>query len=200
MPRKKRQLSGDDGKPFQITIDKFGRGVMTLFDDTRLPLDAVKQATNMYLDQDAVWSTRPPTTPYGAILTGPIDGGDSFTVYNSDGTSTTYMWVIDNGAFKISQDGGAWTTKAGVTWTTGVPVTAKQISGVKSNGVRANLLLLTHTSGLVYYDITAAALGSYSALGTPVGGAVTRTALVAGTNNAYFRVTGVNAIGETLDP
>ena len=198
MPRKPVRLSGSDGKPFQITIDKFGRGVMTLFDDTRLPIDAVKQAVNMYLDQDGVWSTRPPSTPYGAALTGPTDGGDSFTVYNTDGTATTYMWVIDNGQFKIAQDGGAWTTKTGVTWTTGVPVSAKQISGVKSDGTRANLLLLTHTSGLVYYDINAGTLGSYTALGTPVGGAASRTGLSAGSYNAYFRVTGVNAIGETL--
>lgn len=111
MPRKPVRLTGNDGKPFQITIDKFGRGVMTLFDDTRLPMDAVKQAVNMYLDQDGVWSTRPPSTPYGQALVGPIDGGESFTVYNTDGTATTYMWVIDNGTFKIAQDGGVWTPK-----------------------------------------------------------------------------------------
>jgi len=198
MPRKTPRLTGNDGKPFQITIDKFGKGVMTLFDDTRLPIDAVKQAVNMYLDQDGVWSTRPPSTPYGAVLVGPIDGGDSFTVYNSDGTATTYVWVIDNGTFKLSQDGGAWTSKAGVTWTTGNPVTAKQLSGIRSDGTRANLLLLTHTAGLVYYDINAETLGSFSTLGTPTGGAASRTALTAGSNNAYFRVTGVNAIGETL--
>jgi hypothetical protein len=204
MPRKPVHLSGNDGKPFQITIDKFGRGVMTLFDDTRLPLDAVKQAQNMYLDQDGVWSTRPPSSPYGQALTGPIDGGDSFTVYNSDGTASTFMWVIDNGTFKISQDGGAWTPKTGVTWPTGTNVVAKQVSGVKNDGVRSNILLLTHTSGLCYYDINSGTLGSYSSIGTPSGGSVTRgtpttgTGLAAGNQNAYYRITAVNAIGETL--
>jgi hypothetical protein len=63
-------------------------------------------------------------------------------VYNTDGTATTYMWIIDNGAFRISQDGGAWTTKTGVTWTIGKPVTGLQVNGIKSDGTRANLLQL----------------------------------------------------------
>lgn len=197
--KKPVKLSGNDGKPFQITIDKFGRGVMTLFDDTRVPVDGVVQAQNMYLDQDSVWSTRPPTTPYGATFTGPVDGGGSFTVYNSDGTSTTYYWIIDNGAFRIAQDGGSWTTKAGVTWTVGTPVLGKQVSSLRSDGTRVNLLLLAQAGkGLAYYDINAAALGSYTGISAPIGLAGTRAGLIAGSFNAYVRVTAVNAIGETL--
>lgn len=197
--RKPLKLSGSDGKPFTITIDKFGRGVMTLFDDTRLPLEAVSQAQNMFLDQDAVWSTRPPSSPYGAALTTPIDGAGAFTTYNSNGTATTYMWVIDNGAFKISQDGGAWTTKTGVTWVTGTPVVGKQVNGVKSDGTRANLLLLAQEgTSLAYYDIGGAALGSYSSISAPGTVTPTRTGLSAGSYNVYYQVTAVNAIGETL--
>lgn len=199
MARKAVKLSGNDGKPFTITIDKFGRGVMTLFDDTRLPLDAVKTAQNMFLDQDGVWSTRPPSTPYGAALNGVVDGGGSFTVYNTDGTASTYMWVIDNGQFRIAQDGGAWTTKTGVTWTIGVAVLGKQVNGIKSDGTRANLLLLAQSgTSLCYYDIAAGTLGTYSSISTPTGVSGTRAGLAAGSNNAYIRVTAVNAIGETL--
>lgn len=172
---------------------------MTLYDDTRLPLDAVRAAQNMYLDQDGVWTTRPPSSPYGAAFTGPVDGGGSFTTYNSDGTSTTYYWIIDNGAFKIAQDGGAYTTKAGVTWTVGTPVIGKQVSGIKSDGTRANILLLAQAgTAMAYYDIVAAALGSYTALSAPIGLAVARTGLIAGSYNAYYKVSAVNAIGETL--
>lgn len=197
--RKPIKLSGNDGKPFQITIDKFGRGVMTLFDDTRLPIDAVKEALNMYLNQDGIWATRPPTGQYGAALTGPIDGAGSFTKYNSNGTASTYVWVIDNGAFKVSQDGGAWTTVAGITWTTGKPMKGLQVNGVKSNGSRANLLLLANgTEALSYYDIDAAALGSYSSISAPGTVTATRAGLSAGSYNVYYKVTAVNAVGETL--
>jgi hypothetical protein len=197
--KKAVKLSGNDGKPFTITIDKFGRAVMTLYDDTRLPLDGVSTAQNMYLDQDGVWSTRPPTTPYGAAFNGVVDGADEFVVYNTDGTATTYMWIIDNGAFRISQDGGAWTTKTGVTWTIGKPVLGLQVNGIKSDGTRANLLLLFQAgTALSYYDISGGVLGSYSSIGTPAGLGLTRAGLIAGGQNAYYRVTAVNAIGETL--
>jgi len=197
--KKAVKLSGQDGKPFTITIDKFGKGVMTLFDETRLPIDAVRQAQNMFLDQDGVWTTRPPSTPYGASLTGPIDGAGSFSVYNSDGTTSTYYWVVDNGSFKIAQDGGSWTVKAGVTWTTGKQVVAKQVNGVKSDGTRANILLLAQQgTALAYYDISGAALGSYSSISTPGTVTPTKTGISGSTYTAYYKVTAVNAIGETL--
>lgn len=197
--KKPVKLSGNDGKPFRITIDKFGRGVMTLYDDTRLPLDAVRQAQNMFLDQDGVWTTRPPSTPYGATLTTPIDGAGSYNVYNSDGTITTYYWVIDNGSFKYATDGGSWTTKAGVTWTTGKQVVGKQVNGLKSDGTRANLLLLAQQGkALAYYDISADALGSYSSISAPGTVTPTRNGLSSGSYPVYYKVTSVNAIGETL--
>lgn len=199
MPRKPVKLSGSDGKPFVITIDKFGRGVMTLFDDTRLPLEAVKQAKNMYLDQDGIWTTRPGSTPFGQALTGPIDGAGSFTIYNSDGTATTYIWVVDNGTFKISQNGGAWTSKAGITFTTGYPVLGKQVNSVKSDGTRANLLLLANgAQNMGYYDIAAGTLGTYAAISSPTGLSASRVGLSAGSQNGYYKVTAVNSVGETL--
>lgn len=153
----------------------------------------------MYLDQDGIWATRPPTQAYGEELTGPIDGGGSFIKYNTDGTASTYVWVIDNGAFKISQDGGAWTTKAGVAWTTGHHVKGLQVNSVKSNGARANLLLLANgTESLSYYDIDAAALGSYSSISAPGTITPTRNTLTAGSYPVYYKVTSVNAVGETL--
>jgi hypothetical protein len=192
------KLAGSDGKPFTITIDKFGRAVMTLFSDTRIPLDGIKTAQNMWLSQDGVWETRPPTTPYGAVYTGPIDGADQFSVYNSDGTVSTYLWIIDNGSFKISQDGGAWTSKGG-SFTVGVPVVGIQVNGIKSDGTRTNLVQLYQAgTALKYYDISAGTIGSYSSISAPGTVTPTRAGLAAGSNNAYYKVTAVNAIGETL--
>lgn len=199
MARKQVKLKGDDGSPFKIVVDKFGRGVMTLYDDARLPIDAVSEAKNMYLNQDGVWATRPPTSDYGATLTTPIDGAGSFVKYNTNGTTSTYVWVIDNGTFKVSQDGGAWTSKAGVSWTTGEPVTGLQVSGVKSDSTRGNLLLITNgTEELAYYDIDNEVLGSYSSIDSPTNLTATKGGLSSGSYNVYYKVTAVNAIGETL--
>lgn len=184
------KLSGNDGKEFTLVIDKFGKGVMTLYDETRLPKEAVQSATNMYLDQDGVWTTRPGSTPYGATLTGPTDGACSFAKYNADGTVTTYIGVVDNGSFKTSQDGGAWTTVSGVTWTTGYPVTFKQDN--------SRVYIANGKDAMAYYDITLGTLGTFTSLSSPTALGATRTGLIAGSYNAYYKVTAINAIGETI--
>lgn len=182
-------LRGNDGKAFAITIDNFGKGVMTLFNTTRLPQEAVAESQNMFLDQDGVWTTRPGTTSYGQTLTTPIDGGTSFTKYNSNGTMNTYVGVIDNGSFKYSSDGGTWTTVSGATWTTGNPVSMKQI--------KSRLYISNGVDALAYYDIVAGTLNVFTALSTPGAPSPVKTGL-GGTNyTAYYRISAVNDIGET---
>lgn len=190
MARKPVTLAGDDGKPFTLVIDKFGKGVMTLFDESRLPNDAVYQAQNMLLDQDGIWVTRPGTADYGATLTGPTDGGTSFTKYNTDGTTETYIAVIDNGAFKYSTDGGSWTTVSGKTWTTGHPVKFAQDA--------SRVYIANGMDTIAYYDIAGGTLTTFSSISTP-GSIVapTRTGLTTGSYNAYYKITAVNGIGET---
>jgi hypothetical protein len=190
MARPLPTLKGDDGKPFTLVIDKFNKGVMTLFDETRLPKEAVIRASNMVLDQDGVWTVRPGTAEYGATLTTPIDGACSFIEYDSDGTYTSKVAVIDNGALKVSEDGGSWTTVSGATWTTGNPVCFKQ-----SN---TRLYIANGTDALAYYDIAAGTLTTFTAIDTP-GSLVapTRTGLSAGSYNAYYKITAINSVGET---
>jgi hypothetical protein len=184
------KLAGNDGKDFTLVIDKFGKGIMTLYDETRLPKEAVQQAQNMYLDQDGVWTVRPGTTSYGTTLTSPIDGAVSFAKYNSDGTTSTYLAVIDNGSFKTSQDGGSWTTVSGVTWTTGYPVSFKQDN--------SRVYIANGKDPLTYYDISAGTLNTFTSMSAPTGLAAARTGLVAGSYNTYYKVTAFNNIGETV--
>lgn len=190
MAKKYPQLKGDDGRDFTIVIDKFGKGTMTLYDETRLPHEAVQTAQNMYLDQDGVWTVRPGTATYGATLTTPIDGACSFVKYNASGTISTYIGVIDNGSFKYSTDGGSWTTVSGKTWTTGYNIYFKQIKN--------RLYIGNGQDSMAYYDINAGTLTTFSALAVPSGVvAPTRTGLAAGYYNAYYKITAVNSIGET---
>lgn len=182
-------LKGNSGKKFTLTINKFNKGVMTIFDETRVPDGAVYQAQNMYLDQDGVWTTRPGSTPYGASLTTPIDGATSFVKYNSDGTTNTYIAVIDNGAFKYSSDGGSWTTVSGNTWTTGKPVCFKQ-SG-------SYLWIANGYDKISYYNITAGTLNTFTQRSAPTSPSGTATGMSGGTKKAYYKITTVTSIGET---
>jgi hypothetical protein len=195
MARAYPKLRGDDGKPFEIVIDKFNKGVMTLFDETRIPKEGVFQAQNMILDQDGVWTVRPGTSDYGATLTTPIDGAGSFTVYNSDGTFDSYIWVIDNGSLKVSQDGGAWSTKTlngggAHTWTTGKPAYGKQIG--------SKLYIGNGYDNMAYYDITNDYIVAFSALSAPTGLASAKTGMTGSSYTMYYKVTAVNAIGESV--
>lgn len=191
MARPMPTLKGNDGKEFTLVIDKFGKGVMTLYDETRVPQDAVVRSYNMYLDQDGVWTTRPGTEPYGMALTTPIDGACSFIKYESDDTYTSKIAVIDNGALKISEDGSSWTTVSGKTWTINKPVKFKQVND--------RVYICNGSDALAYYGIDAGTITTFTALDAP-GSLVapTRTGLTAGSYNAYYRITAVNAVGESV--
>lgn len=196
MARPLPTLKGDDGKNFTLTLDKFGKGVMTIYDETRMPHDAVLRSYNMYLTQDGVWSIRPGTDTYGATLTTPVDGACTFVKYASDGTSTSYIAVIDNGSLKVSSDGGSWSTKTlngggAHTWTTGYNVRFKQSD--------TRLYIANGHDALAYYDIDNDYIVIFSSLSAP-GSLVapTRTGLTTGSYNAYYKITAINAIGESV--
>lgn len=183
-------LAGNDGKQFTITLDTFNKGTMTLFNAARLPKEGVLQSQNMYLDEDGVWTTRPGTVPYGATLVGPTDGGTSFTKYNTDGTMNTYIGVVDAGAFKVSTDGGAWSTISGNTWTSGNPITMQQIKN--------RIYIANGVENLSYYDILAGTLHTYTGLTTPGVPTATAHGATGSTFTFYYRITAINEIGESI--
>lgn len=195
MARAYPKLRGNDGKRFEIVIDKFNKGVMTLFDETRIPMEGVYQSQNMYLDQDGVWTVRPGTADYGATLTTPVDGAGQFAAYNSDGTTDTYYWVIDNGSLKVAQDGGAWSTKtlnggSPHTWTTGKAAYGKQIG--------SKLYIGNGYDNMAYYDIDNDYIVAFSALSAPTGVASAKTGLSGTSYTVYYKITAINAIGESV--
>lgn len=192
--RQMPQFNGKDGKPFEIIVNDFSKGTMTLPDEGRIPQNAVYQSTNMMLDQDGVWRVRYGSQAYGKSLTGPIDGMGEAVVYNANGTNTNYLFVIDNGALKYCTDGGAWSTIAGKTWTTGKNATLKQI--------RSRLYILNGTENLSYLDLStmpgSPTIVTYTTLATPSAPALARTVLTAGSFSVYYKITAVSKnIGET---
>ena len=184
-------LKGSDGKPFTITINEFKGGNITLLDESRLPNTAVTISQNMMLDQDGVWRTRDGSKSYGKTLVGPIEGlSDTVVVYNSDGTNTNYVFVMDNGSVKYSQDGGTWTTIAGRTWTTGYTTTFKQIA--------SRLYVTNGKETRSYIDLTTMYIKIYTPLSTPSAPTLAKTGLAGSTYTYYYKITAVNnQIGET---
>ncbi|GAC1499148.1 MAG: hypothetical protein NVS1B10_01620 [Candidatus Saccharimonadales bacterium] len=197
MPKAKPPvLKGSDGKPFVITINEFKGGQMSLLDETRVPQTAVTVAQNMVLDQDGVWRVREGSAQYGAGLVGPIDGlSDTVVVYNTDGTNTNYLFVMDNGSVKYSQNGGAWTTVGATgggakTYTVGKPCKFKQIN--------SQLYIVNGKDNLSFVDLGLLTITTYTALSVPTGLSTSKAGLAGTSYTMYYRVTAVkNSIGET---
>src|ERR1019366_7887030 len=134
-------------------------GVISFVDESRLPIGAVVQAKNMMQTQDGVWSTRWGSRNYGASYTGPVTGFCDFIAYNSNGTTTQYYMIIDNGALKYAKDGGAWTTITGHTFTT----TTWSVMIQYGNKV----LICNGVDPFSYVDITTFTWVGFTGLSTP---------------------------------
>ena len=159
-------------------------------DESRLPLGAVVQAKNMMQTQDGVWSTRWGSRNYGASYTGPVTGFLDFIGYNSDGTTTNYYMIIDNGALKYAKDGGAWTTVTGHTFTTTKWSTMIQYGN--------QVLICNGVDPFSYVTIPTFTWTGFTGISTP--GTVTSAlgaGLTTGVNNLYYQVTAISSSGET---
>jgi hypothetical protein len=140
--------------------------------------------------QDGVWSTRWGTKNYGASYTGPVTGFCDFIGYNSDGSTTNYYMIIDNGALKYAKDGGAWTTITGHTFTTTKWSTMIQYGN--------QVLICNGVDAFSYVTIPTFTWHGFTGISTP--GTVTGSlgaGLSAGVYNLYYQVTAVSSTGET---
>jgi hypothetical protein len=173
-----------------ITIADFTAGLNTLLDEGRLPMNAARDVTNMMQVQDGVWTKRWGTMNYGASLGGPVDGISVATKVNSDGSFTQYLLACDNGVLKISADGGSWTSITGFTFTVGNHISMVQIKN--------RVYLANGVDHLAYYDIVAGTIFVFSGLTTPGSATLALHGLIAGSVNAYYRISAVNLVGETI--
>lgn len=182
------KITNANQKPISEVFNDFKDGYVSYLDDANTPITALRETLNVQLVQRNKLKPRPGSQPYGATLTTPITGGGEFTKTTA-GVEVRYVWVIDNGTFNYSTDGGAWTsiaTKAFVTttWTIGYQD-------------RTRLYLVNGTDVLAYLDIAALTLNTYTGVATPVPSAIAKGGLAATTYTVYYRVSAVNAVGET---
>jgi hypothetical protein len=192
MATKRTKLKGDNVKPFEIIMNEFNGGTMTLPDESRIPPKAMSVTTNHILDEDGIWRPRPGSQNYGHSLTGPIDGIGTATVYGAGTSRTTYLLVVDNGSLKYSTDGGAWTTVSGKTYTTGKRADMLQM--------KSRVYIANGYDNLSYLDLNTLMITTYTALTAPTlpGTPLARTTLTSGSFNVYYQVSAVSDIGETI--
>ncbi|MHA2068838.1 MAG: hypothetical protein ACXABY_31130, partial [Candidatus Thorarchaeota archaeon] len=176
------KLPNTQPKVTSLTLGNFKRGVISLIDKSRLPKDALEEATNIWLVEDGQPTVRPGVAFYGVDVGAAIDGFD----YYDTGT-TVHLVVAAGGTFYRSTDDGAtWDTCTGATYT----------SGTKTN-FNQNGTFLYATNGvdnITRYD-GSTTLVTYTALTTPGAPSAAETSL-AGTGITYtYKVSRVNTVG-----
>lgn len=181
-------------KPQTQVIDDFSGGYNAYIDDADAPITVVKEATNMMLEQNGKWRPRYGTVPYGSALTGPITGAPNAgqdIVYNG----TRYLAVIDNGVFKYSTDGGAWTSITEDSDATALSFDTSVWTEMIQH--RNRVTISNGEDVLAYWDLETGDIVRYTALDTPTNLNATKTGLGSTTYTYYYRVSAVNSAGET---
>lgn len=173
--------------PWKLIVDSF-KGNASLLDDIILGAKFAKEAFNLMLVQDGRWKTRWGTLHYGSALPTGVTFVACGTYEKTDGTQEKVAIGSDGKAYK-STDQGAWSEITGATFTT----SATQYDFEQS----VNQLYISNgVDRLTRYDGTN--LLRYTQLDAPTNLGATRNVLTAGSYHNYYKVTALNAVGETV--
>ena len=170
--------------PKYLTFSSQKRGVITLIDKSKLPLDALEQADNIFLVEDGQATPRPGVGYFGtAPDASAIDGFDYFD------TGTTVHIVCGAGGsfYRSTDDGTTWTILTGATYTAGTVVNFNQYNSALdiSDGI----------NNIARYDGTTT-LATYTALATPAAPTVAEVGTLSGSGYTYYyKVSAVNTVG-----
>lgn len=177
-----------DNPPAQIilTQDKFDRGVISLIDQSKLPRNALKEATNIFLAEDGAPTLRPGLDWYGTAPSAfAIDGADFYVT----ATGAIHLIVVANGSvYTSTNDGLTWALCTGGTFTVGKKVQMVQAADY--------LYMYNGWDNIIRYD-GSTTLQTYTALSAPSGISLTKTGLGGTTYTYRYRVAAVNDIGYT---
>lgn len=191
-------------KPINIPQPSFPKGYVSTLYDSRTPIDALTDMTNMTLEQDSVPRPRPPFVAYGNAFLGTCIGIGKFTKMVS---GKPQYWEISMQVIAgvaticIRKDGGSWSTvSSGVTYDTSAWCQFTQGAAINNDGSISNRVYITNgKTNMSYYLIDSGTVTQYTSISAPTGLTVTPTGSgMTGTNYTYYvRVTAVNAGGES---
>lgn len=169
-----------------LTQDKFNQGVISLIDQSKLPRNALKEATNIFLKEDGAPTIRPGLDWYGTNPSGDeIDGADFFITSDDE----VHLIIVAGGTvYRSTNDGQNWSTCTGASFTAG-----KKVQFVQANEF---LYLVNGHDNIIRYD-GSTTLNTYTALSAPSGTSISKDGLSGSTYTYRYRVAAVNDIGYT---
>ena len=187
---KRRVINVTQGAP---SDRGFKKGYQSFITDSRMPIDALADMTNITLDQDNLPRPRPSLVEYGEQPLGTVLGVGTFIkiVSGQPEKWDISMQVIGGvGKIHVRKDGNTWVAATGAnTYNSTATVNFCQ-SGNRvyvSNGVNT----------MSYYDIATGATVEYTSLATPSTPTATGTGLTGTNYTYYYRVSANNAVGES---
>lgn len=169
--------------------NKFPKGYVSTFPDSRRPTDSLSDCTNIEITLDNTPRPRPPLVRYGTQPTNTIIGRGQ---YKWNGTRGMLFMMNVGGVGKIyyQTDGGAYNLIGG-----SYSVAATWAGFCQSSG---RAYIFNGVDNLSYVDLATMTIVTYTALATPVISSVVKTALAGTTYTQYYRVSANNAVGESI--
>lgn len=183
-------LNLPSSSPAQQTLAQhgFGRGVITVINESNLPQDSLAELKNGMLFEDGAPGTRWGVGWYGTAASAghAIDGGGMHE--KSDGS--IHLWKVVNGTFYRSTDDGAtWSSCSGATFTVGAKCDSVQIGGYT--------YVVNGTDTIARYDGTTT-LVTYTTVTNPASAITLAATGMAGAGiNYYYTYSDVNSVGFT---
>lgn len=169
--------------------NKFGKGYISTYPDSRRPPDSLADCTNIEIVLDNTPRPRPPLVRYGEQPANTIIGRGN---YRWGGQRGMLFMLNVGGVGKIATqiNGGAFTIIGGT-----YDVTADWAMFCQSNG---RVYVYNSKNTLTYLDLATMTILTYTALATPVISTVIKGGLVGTTYTQYYRVSANNAVGESI--
>lgn len=174
-------------KTLTRTFSNFSKGLNTLVNPTKIRDDQLSVATNTILIDEGSPSKRYGSGYYDLASSGSDTTG--LFGYYSNQTGIRQVCKIEDGIFKKLETTGLWSVIPGASFS----------SGIRTRGVLAydTLYLSNGVDALTKYDGTT--LTRFTDITAPTSNWVTRGASLASGQYLYsYRVTALNAVGETL--
>lgn len=168
--------------------NKFPKGYVSTYPDSRRPTDSLSDLTNMEITLDNTPRPRPPLVRYGNQPANTVIGRGNFRWAGQRGM--LFMQNVAGVGKVYSQiDGGALTLLGGT-------YDSSAWSGFCQSSGR--VYIFNGVNNLSYIDLATMAIVTYTSLATPVIASVVKTAIAGTTYTQYYRVTAVNDVGESI--
>lgn len=177
-------LGGSNPEYASRDIRMFNRGVVTLVDESNLPLNALARAKNMTLEENGYPRPRWGVAQYGTTpaVGEPIRGAGT---YEDDNGNYHLLAIAGDTLYRSLDDGVNWDACTGATF-----------GDFTHDMFQSNqfFYILRPNNSIVRYDGNVA-LQTYSGISAPAAPTTAKTGLAGSTYTYYYKVSAINEIG-----